>query len=74
MGRTLTHDTGLGVGGHPQHGSSLPLLGNERHPDSVEATLQPTHLTGGFGVALAGLIRRTDDLMELSLVIQGRQQ
>jgi hypothetical protein len=54
-------------------GSSLPLQGGERHPDNVEAVLQPTHLAGGVEVALAGLVRRADELMNLPPVIRGRR-
>jgi hypothetical protein len=50
-------------------GGGLPLRGGEGHLDSVEVALQPAHLTGGVGEALAGLYCPMDKLMELTLVI-----
>jgi hypothetical protein len=64
MERTLTHNTGLSVGGRRLRDSSFPLRGGERHPDSFKAALQPTYLAGGVGVALAGLVHHVDKLMD----------
>ena len=56
---------GLGIGGRRLRG--------KRHPDSVEAALQLTHLAGGVRVALVGLVRHADKLTELPPIIRGRR-
>jgi hypothetical protein len=74
MNNTLTQDAGLGVGDHHLRSDGLPLQGLKGHLDGVKAALQLAHLTGGMGVALAGLIHCPDVLTKLTPIIRRRQR
>jgi hypothetical protein len=72
MKSILTHNTAWVSVGHHLHSSGHPLRGPESHPDGFKAALQLTRLVGGIRVTLAGLVYRTDELMELTPIIRGR--
>jgi hypothetical protein len=50
-------------------GGGLPLQGLKGYPDSVKIALRPAHLAGCVRVALVGLVRPTDELIELTLIL-----
>ena len=70
----LTHDVGLGVGGHRLSGGTLTLRGDESDLSDVKVELQPPRLMGGRRKPPVSFIHLTDEAVKLSMTARRRQR